>query len=76
MHRPTSDVPRCDIQEMVSSQNSQIITTEDGAQYRKTQKHLKLYQPRPQMAVSPNTYKHDKYMQLRSKDRLKSPMRY
>ena len=55
---------------------SYIITTEDGAQYRKTQKHLKLYQPRPQMAVSLNTYNHDKYMQLRSKDRLKSPMRY
>ena len=34
---------------------SYIITTEDGVQYRKTQKHLKPYQPRPQMAVSPST---------------------
>ena len=47
-----------------------------GAQYRKTQKYLKPYQPRLQMAVSPNTYNHGKYMQLRSKYMLKSPMRY
>ena len=67
---PAKIVKRCE------EPRSYIITTEDGVQYRKTQKHLKPYQPRLQMAVSPNTYKHDKYMQLRSKDMLKSPMRY
>ena len=55
---------------------SYIISTEEGTQYRKTQKHLKPYYPRPQIAVSSNTNNHSNYIQLRSKDTLKSPKKY
>ena len=39
------------ITKLCEEPRSYIISTEDGAQYRKTQKHLKLYQPRLQTAV-------------------------
>ena len=53
-----------------------IISTEEGTQYRKTQKHLKPYHPRPQIAASPNTTNHSVYIQLRSRDILKPPKKY
>ena len=57
---------------------SYIISTEEGMQYRKTQKHLKPYHPRPQTTMSssisnPSDCNH---IQLRSRDILKPPKKY
>ena len=56
---------------------SYIISPKDGTQYRKTQKHLKPYQPRLQIAVKewPTSCNHN-YTQLRSKNILKPPKRF
>ena len=55
---------------------SYIISTEEGAQYRKTQKHLKQYHPTPQIAMSHHTNNCSSYIQLRSKDTIKPPKKY
>ena len=55
---------------------SYIISTDEGIQYRRTQRHLKLYYPRPQTAMSSDTNNHSNYMQLRAKDKLKPPKKY
>ena len=52
---------------------SYIISTEEGTQYRRTQKHLKPYYPRPQITVSSDTTNHNNCIQLRAKDKLKPP---
>ena len=53
---------------------SYIISTEDGTQYRKTQKHLKPYQPRLQIAAKElPTSCNNNYMQLQSRNILKPP---
>ena len=56
------------ITKLCDEPRSYIISTEDGTQYRKTQKHLKLYQPRLQIAVkeSPTSCNYN-HTQLRSK---------
>ena len=56
------------ITKLCDEPRSYIISTEDGTQYRKTQKHLKPYQPRLQIAVkeSPTSCNHN-HTQLRSK---------
>ena len=58
---------------MIEEPRSYIISTEEGTQHRKTQKHLKPCYPRPQIAVSSNNTNHSNYIQLRSKDTLKPP---
>ena len=56
---------------------SYIISTEDGTQYRKTQKHLKPDQLRPQTNIEelPAEYNSNQ-MQLRSRSNLKLPKRF
>ena len=56
---------------------SYIISTEGGTQYRKTQKQLKPYQPRPQTNVKElPTQSNNNHMQLRSRNSLKLPKRF
>ena len=55
---------------------SYIISKDEGILYRRTQKHLKPYYPRPQIAVSSDITNHSNYMQLRAKDKLKPPKKY
>ena len=56
---------------------SYIISTENGTQYRKTQKHLKSYQQRSQISVKElPTQCNNNYMQLRSRNSLKLPKRF
>ena len=56
---------------------SYIISTENGTQYRKTQKHLKPYQPRLQITVKElPTPCNNNHMQLRSRNSLKLPKRF
>ena len=55
---------------------SYIISTDEGIQYRRTQRHLKPYYPRPQTVVSLDPNNHNNYMQLRAKDNLKPPKKY
>ena len=65
------------ITKLCDEPRSYIISTEDGTQYRKTQKHLKPYHPRLQIAVkeSPTSCNHN-HTQLRSKNILKPPKRF
>ena len=67
---PATIIKRCE------EPRSYIISTEEGTQYRRTQRHLKPYYPRPQTAVSSDTTNHSNYMQLRAKDKLKPPKKY
>ena len=53
---PATIIKRCE------EPRSYIISTEEGTQYRRTQRHLKLYYPRPQTAVSLDTTNHSNYM--------------
>ena len=56
---------------------SYIISTENGTQYRKTQKHLKPYQPRLQITVKElPTPCNNNLMQLQSRNSLKCPKRF
>ena len=56
---------------------SYIITTEDRVQYRKTQKHLKAYQPRLQTSINElPTPCNNNHMQLQSRNVLKPPKRF
>ena len=56
---------------------SYIISTEEGIQYRKTQKHLKPYQPRLQTFIKelPTPYNNN-YMPLQSRNVIKPPKRF
>ena len=65
------------ITKMCDEPRSYIISTEDGMQYRKTQKHLKPYQPRLQTAVKESlaSCNHNNTW-LRYKDILKPPKRF
>ena len=54
-----------------------IISTEDGVQYRKTQKHLQPYQPRLQTSVKElPTPCNNNHMQLQSRNIIKPPKRF
>ena len=65
------------ITKLCDEPRSYIISTEDGTQYRKTQKHLKLYQLRAQIAVKElPTSCNNNHMQLRSRNSLKPPKRF
>ena len=56
---------------------SYIISTEEGTQYRKMQKHLKPYQPRPQTNIKELSNQcNNNQMQLRSRNNLKLPKRF
>ena len=84
-HRPNCHVPRCNKQEMYPAKitklcdkpRSYIISTENGTQYRKTQKHLKPYQPRPQITVKKlPTSCNNNDTQLQPGNSLKSTKRF
>ena len=65
------------IMKLCDEPRSYIISTENGTQYRKTQKHLKSYQPRSQINVKElPTQCNNNYMQLRSRNSLKLPKRF
>ena len=55
---------------------SYIISTEEGTWYRKTQKHLKSYYPRPQTAMPSHTTNHSNHIQLNPKNILKHSKKY
>ena len=56
------------ITKLCDEPRSYIISTEDGTQYRKTQKHLKPYQPRSHAIVKePPSQCNNNQMQLRSR---------
>ena len=57
---------------------SYIISTENGTQYRKTQKHLKPYRLRSQIVVTEplSQCNNNSHMQLRSRNTLKLPKRF
>ena len=65
------------ITKLCDEPRSYIISTEDGTQYRKMQKHLKPYQPRLQTKVKGLPTQCNNYlMQLRSRNNLKLPKRF
>ena len=65
------------ITKLCDEPRSYIISTEDGTQYRKTQKHLKPYQLRPQTNIEElPTQSNNNQMQLRSRNNLKLPKRF
>ena len=65
------------IMKLCDEPRSYIISTENGTQYRKTQKHLKSYQPRSQINVKELTTQcNNNHMQLRSRNSLKLPKRF
>ena len=65
------------ITKLCDKPRSYIISTENGTQYRKTQKHLKSYQLRSQINVKDlPTQCNNNYMQLRSRNSLKLPNRF
>ena len=60
------------ITKLCDEPRSYIISTADGTQYRKLQKHLKPYRPRPQINVKGLlTQCNNNQMQLRSRNNLK-----
>ena len=65
------------IAKLCDKPRSYIISTEDGKQYRKTQKHLKPYRPQFQATVKePPSQCYNNQMQLRSRNNLKLPKRF
>ena len=65
------------ITKLCDDPRSYIISTENGTQYRKTQKHLKPYQPRLQITVKElPTPCNSNHMQLQSRNSLKLPKRF
>ena len=65
------------ITKLCDEPRSYIISTENGTQYRKTQKHLKPYQPRLQIIVKESPIQcNNNHMQLRSRNSLKPPKRF
>ena len=61
------------ITKLCDEPRSYIISTENGTQYRKTQKHLRSYQPRSQISAKElPTQCNNNYMQLRSRNSLKT----
>ena len=68
---PAKIVKQCD------EPRSYIISTEDGVQYRKTQKHLKPFQLRPQTFIMKLLTPCDNnHMQLQSRNIIKPPKRF
>ena len=65
------------ITKLYDEPRSYIISTEDGTQYRKTQKHLKPYRLRPQTNIEelPTQYNNNQ-MQLRSRSNFKLPKKF
>ena len=65
------------IMKLCDESRSYIISTEDGTQYRKMQKHLIPYRPRSQAIIKepPSQCNHNQ-MQLRSRNNLKLPKRF
>ena len=65
------------ITKLCDEPRSYIISTENGTQYRKTQKHLKPYQLRLQITVKElPTPCNNNHMQLQSRNSLKIPKRF
>ena len=65
------------ITKLCAEPRSYIISTENGTQYRKTQKHLKPYQLRLQITVKElPTPCNKNHMQLQSRNNLKLPKRF
>ena len=65
------------ITKLCDEPRSYIISTENGTQYRKTQKHLKPYQPWLQISIKElPTPCNNNHMQLQSRDTLKPPRRF
>ena len=65
------------ITKLCDKPRSCIISTENGTQYRKTQKHLKFYQLKSQINVKESpTQCNNNHMQLRSRNGLKLPKRF
>ena len=65
------------ITKLCDEPRSYIISTKNGTQYRKTQKHLKPYQPRSQINVKElSTQSNNNHMQLRPRKNLKLPNRF
>ena len=65
------------ITKLCDEPRSYIISTEDGTQYRKMQKHLKYYRPRSQVNVKELlTQCNNNHMHLRSRNSLKLPKRF
>ena len=65
------------ITKLCDEPRSYIIATENGTQYRKTQKHSGPYQPRSQIYVKElPTQCNNSHMRLRSRNILKLPKRF
>ena len=65
------------IMKLCDKPRSYIISTENGTHYRKTQKHLKAYQPRSQAIVKESpSHCINNHMQLRSRNILQPAKRF